>query len=64
MAKMRNYKFWTKQETDLLKQGIQPKGRTIRACINFAKRFNIKFSAKLCKVNTELIKDNQHKPKL
>lgn len=55
---MRNYKFWTSAELTILKQGIQPTGRTARACTAIATRLKIEgIGKKIFKRNENLLKE-------
>lgn len=39
----RKYKFWTQSELDVLKSGVQPEGRSYRACVLICIRLKIPF---------------------
>ena len=55
MAK-RNYRFWTQSEIMVLKQGIQPEGRSYHACVLFCRRIGIPLPGKEAfNLNRELL---------
>lgn len=43
---MNSYRFWTTSEIIILKAGIIPSGRSVRACRAFCRRMGVVFEGK------------------